>query len=48
MTLQTLETIRGYLATARVSRYEEEEFFRVLAELDRFIHKVRTPQNQAA
>jgi hypothetical protein len=48
MTRQTLETIRKYLVTARVSRPEEEEFFRALAELDHLINKVRAPQNQAA
>ena len=48
MTRQTLETIRKYLVTARVSRPEEDEFFQALAELDRLIYKVRTPQHQAA
>jgi hypothetical protein len=48
MTVQTLETIRKYLVTARVSRPEEDEFFRALAELDRLIHKVKAPQKQAA
>jgi len=48
MTRQTLETIRKYLVTARVSRPEEEEFFQALAELDRLIYKVKAPQNQAA
>lgn len=35
MTRQTLETIRKFLVTARVSRPEEDEFFRALNELDR-------------
>jgi hypothetical protein len=37
MTRQTLETIRKYLVTARVSRPEEDEFFRALNELDHLL-----------
>jgi hypothetical protein len=37
MTRQTLETIRKYLVTARVSRPEEDEFFKALNELDRLL-----------
>jgi hypothetical protein len=37
MTRQTLETIRKFLVTARVSRPEEDEFFRALNELDRLL-----------
>lgn len=45
MTRQTLETIRKYLVTARVSRPEEDEFFRALNELDRLLARHREPVN---
>lgn len=41
MTRQTLETIRKFLVTARVSRPEEDEFFRALNELDRTLATVQ-------
>lgn len=37
MTRESLYTIRKYLTRARVSNYEEEEFFWALTELDRLI-----------
>lgn len=37
MTRESLYTIRKFLTRARVSGYEEEEFFWALKELDRLI-----------
>jgi len=43
MTRETLYTIRKYLVTARVSRPEEDEFFRALQELDRLLTAAPSP-----
>lgn len=44
MNRQTLETIRKFLVTARVSRPEEDEFFRALNELDRLLIATSRPR----
>jgi hypothetical protein len=48
MTRETLYTIRKYLVTARVSRPEEDEFFRALQELDRLLIAAPSPDRTPA